>query len=207
MADPARHSVRGASSAAAVSHYFRSRRGSSTIHSQSFHPLPAQVLEPHQKLSRQCLHRQEEDLWHSPSQKGKVRWGAKHSPPANMSTGREQMMQRNLQVGMQRQSINSLRQTKHCCKDLSHYSLACNSGAEHIAHTATHHQAINQSLCKMHQQPATQQVKEKRAARAHAHEARAAAGKICFCTSNFNSEMHPATRFLNLTHLRHTQET
>ena len=39
------------------------------------------------------------------------------------------------------------------------------------AHTATHHQAINQSLYKMHQQPATQQVKEKRVARAQAHEA------------------------------------
>ena len=58
------------------------------------------------------------------------------------------------------------------------------------ARTATHHQAINQSLCQMHQQPAT-----------------AAAGKNCFCTSNFHSEMHPATRFQNLTHLRLTQKT
>ena len=44
------------------------------------------------------------------------------------------------------------------------------------ARSATNHQAINQSLCEMHQTPATQQVKEKRIARAHAHEARAELG-------------------------------
>ena len=46
------------------------------------------------------------DLWHSPSQKGKVRWGAKHSPPADMSLGRQpiwkQMMERQLQLRMQK---------------------------------------------------------------------------------------------------------
>ena len=38
-------------------------------------------------------------------------------------------------------------------------------------------------------------------------EFHAAAMKNCFYTSNFHSEMHPATRFQNLTHLRHTRES
>ena len=109
---------------------------------------------------------------------------------------------------MQRQPIDSLRQTKHCCKDLSHCAPACNIRARCFAQCNTS-SGINQSLYKMHQQPATQQVKRKRVARAHAHEARAerAAKKDCFCTSTFHSEMHPATRFQNLTHLRHTRES
>ena len=98
-------------------------------------------------------------------------------------------MQRHLQVGMQRQPIDSLRQTKHCCKDLSH----CSPCLQHQSRMLCTLQHIirHQSLCKMHQQPATQQVKEKRVARAHAHEARAeriiefyaAARKIDLCTA------------------------
>ena len=114
------------------------------------------------------------NLWHSPAQKGKVRWGAKHSPPANMSSSSatiaEQMMQRHLQLGMQRQP-----QTNKALLQRSFtLQLLLATSEQDAAHNATtHHQAINQSLCKMHQEPATQQVKEKRVARAHAHEARA----------------------------------
>ena len=55
---------------------------------------------------------------------------------------------------------------------------ACNIRAGCCAHCNTS-SGINQSLCKMHQQPATQQVKEKRVARAHAHEATRNFFQIC----------------------------
>ena len=76
------------------------------------------------------------NLWHSPSQNGKVRWGAKHSPPANMSSGSatiaEQMI---LQLGMQRQP-----QTNKALLQRSFKLQPLLATLEQdAAHTATHH--------------------------------------------------------------------
>ena len=78
-------------------------------------------------------------------------------------------MQRHLLLGMQLrpQTIKALMQ-----RSFTFRPLLATSWQDAVNNSA-YHQAINQSCSGMDQQPATQQVKEKRVARAHAHEARA----------------------------------
>ena len=68
------------------------------------------------------------------------------------------MIQRHLQLGMQRQPQTNKAMLQ---RSFTLQPLLATSGQD-AAHNAAHHQAINQSLCGTHQQPAMQQVKENR---------------------------------------------
>ena len=132
--------------------------------------------------------------------------GAKHSPPAHMSTGRatilEQMMQRHLLLDMQKRS-----QTNKAMMQRS-FTLptTCNimAGCCEQFSISSGYQSIMQK-----NGPTTCNAASKRKARSEGPRPRGLSGalreKNCFWTSDFHSGMHPATGFQNLTHLRRSE--
>ena len=101
------------------------------------------------KWRRRSLASLVSNLWHSPSQKGKVRWGAKHSPPADMSIGRQQiwkqMMERPLQLRMQKKPQTNHNQPVQ--RSFTLQPLLATAWQDDVYSTA-YHQAVNHTLQK-----------------------------------------------------------